>query len=526
MSDQRIGFGAFEPDKPQLINGKESSRALNVIPKAYGYGPMPSQQVQDFGSGATGPSEKPRGAIHGVDDAGNPYNFVGGQTKIEGIRDSALFQNYTRETAPGSGVDVPYTLDGSGRWEFVQVGQNVIAVSRGEETQVFDLSTAVATSRFVAIGNDAPRAATCAQIDQHLFLGQINDRRDGPNPLGVAWPAIGNPYSWPEPGSDIAVAVQSGRQTMPGAGGYVVGIVGGIDVGLILQERRLSRVDYIGGDVMFDINTIEDERGLLIPGLAVPFGRQVLFYAEDGFFVTDFITSSPIGKERVDTYFQGRLDFGFLDRVSATRDPDHTGIYITYASTSSPVAGEPDSILHYDWALNRWTEGDEAIELFARSLPPGDHLDSPPPEDIDADNPTESYDERQSQVGDTKLASYAPLSGGVYPLSSLEGSPLAAEIHTAVIEVTPGLRSRIRRVRPLVSGGAAKISVTSVDDANKASSIANFRPDPEQYVAQEVDGSCPVLVEGRYHIVRTSIPAGGFVDAIGVELEYSKCGRR
>ena len=57
---------------------------------------------------------------------------------------------------------------------------------------------------------------------------------------------------------DLAASVQSDNQTLQGDGGWIQAVTPGSEVGAIFQERAIWRMDYRGGDIVFDV-----ERGVL-----------------------------------------------------------------------------------------------------------------------------------------------------------------------------------------------------------------------------------------------------------------------
>jgi len=324
------------------------------------------------------------------------------------------------------------------------------------------------------------------------------------------------------------VAVQSDSQILEGSGGWVQAVVPGSEVGAIFQEHAIWRMDYVGGDVVFALNRVEPNRGLLVPGLAVPVSRWVFYLSEDGFYLFDYTQSKPIGKDRVNKTFFADLDASYLDRVSAIRDPDQTRIYVLYPGSGNS-GGTPNKMLIYDWALDMFTEANVDAECLTWALTSGANLDSPdtvadpdllgvqtggagspdtlPPGD-------ETFDGRVSPPGALTVGAYDTS----HILSSFTGTALAGTLETGDIEVNPGSRTLVNRVRPIVDSAEATIQVASTGRKNESFAYGAISE-------QDNDGKCPVRVDGRYHRIRTNLPAA-FTNAVGIDVDGRPSGMK
>jgi hypothetical protein len=514
---KRIPYGPWNPDLPQVVNQQGVTTARNVVPRNGGYGPLGSlSQV----TGATALTEYCRGAIGGIDLGGNPYNFAGD------IND--LYQILEGGTDEVSRTTGGYDTGLEGRWEFASFAETIIAVNFGDESQYFDIrgSTKFQNISDLNIAPAVPRARHVGVIDNFLVMGNIYDPVIGNQPGAISWSAINNPLSWPTRGQPGAVAVQSDKQVLEGNGGWVQAVVPGSEVGAIFQENAVWRMDYAGGDVVFSLNRVEPNRGLLIPGLAVPVGRWVFYLSEDGFYLFDYTSSKPIGKDRINTTFFTDFDEDYPDRVSVVRDPDQTRIYLLYPGSGN-TNGTPNKMLIYDWELDMFTDAEIDAEILTWSITPGLTLDSPdtvadpdiigndPGDGSDTDPPgDETFDVRQGASGAVNIGAY----NTSHVLSDFSGPNVAGTLESGDMELQPGWRSFASEGRPIVEGGDATMQVATTSKKNKGFVYGQIKK-------QDDDGKCPLRAEGRYHRFRTNLPAQ-FTSAVGLDVESKVSGRK
>ncbi len=515
---KRIPYGPWMPDLPPVVNQMGLTTANNFVPINGGDGPLAGlTNVTD----ATALDAYARGALGGIDFGGNPYNVAGDKTKLYSV-DSSGATDKSRTSGYDTGL--------AGRWEFAIFGQTIFATNFNNDLQFIEANhLALAAKKFsnvsdLAVAPAVPRARHLGVIDNFLVLGNIFDPVIGNQPGAISWSAINNPLSWPTRGTDGAVAVQSDHQILEGNGGWVQAVTSGSEVGAIFQEHAIWRMDYVGGDVVFALRRVEPNRGLLIPGLAVPVSRWVFYLSEDGFYLFDYTQSKPIGKDRINKTFFDDYDADFPDRVTAIRDPDQTRIYTLYPGAGN-VGGEPNKMLIYDWALDLFTEAEVTAQVLTWALISGADLDSP---DIPVTDPDilgtgipdvgppgdETFDIRISPPGSLTLGAYDTSN----ILSSFTGSNLTGTLETGDIEVAPGSRFFVNEVRPIVDSSDATIQIAATARKNESFVFG-------QISSQDDDGKCPVRVDGRYHRFRTNLPPA-FTNAVGMDINGRVSGRK
>ena len=139
-----------------------------------------------------------------------------------------------------------------------------------------------------AIGSGA---RTCGTIRDFVVIG---------NGYNIQWSAIGDPTDWPTPATDDARSKQSGKQSMINKFGIVTGVVGGDFFGYVFQERAITKMTYVGGDVVFTFDTFEEGRGSFNMNRYEIIDDKVFFESDFGYHVLEQGVISNIGFGKVD----------------------------------------------------------------------------------------------------------------------------------------------------------------------------------------------------------------------------------
>ena len=112
----------------------------------------------------------------------------------------------------------------------------------------------------------------------------------------VRWSAINDETDWTE-----NVNTQSDYQDIPD-GGQIMGIRGG-EFGLVLLERSIHRMTYVGTPFIFQFDNISRNKGCMASGSIVQYQGITFFLSDDGFYMCDGQQVTPIGAEKVDRFF-------------------------------------------------------------------------------------------------------------------------------------------------------------------------------------------------------------------------------
>lgn len=490
----RVSFGEWLPDLPAVSN-PGLLEAYNCVPARVGYGPMPKFVQTPFDA----ISDRCRGSIAVIDESAIPFVFAGTGTKLHRLGPSG-----TQDVSQAG----DYALAAEARWELIKFGEDVLAVSLDHNPQFFNLGT----SALFADLPGAPKAKHAGVIGNQVFLGNLDDAVAGRMPNGVHWSASDNMFGWPTPGSDAAAAVLSGRRELRGNGGRVQVVAGGAEVGAVFQESVIWRVDFVGGDVMYEFIPVEPDFGSLIPGLAVPFGRRIFYIHSDGVRTFNYSSSDPIGHERVDRFLLGDLDQAYLARVSFASDPRSKRIAIAYPGAGN-TAGLPNRILLWDWGLDKFSLVNVEIEALANAAPQGTHLDAMTEPSID--DMVTSFDTPQASAKDLTFGAF----DAMHKLGQFSGAGMDATFTTGDIEHAPGKRSFVQGVRPIVDGASATAAVAPKGTRQDATIFG------DQIVQTVATGLCDMRADGRYHRYRIAAPSG-WESCVGIEVEVEEAGMR
>lgn len=476
-----IPFAEFAPDQPRLESGA-SGHVLNVVPlTVQSYGPLPA--LAPIGGALDG---RCQGAASFRGPDGTILNVAGDAAKLYRW-DGAQWNDATR-------LSGPYGTASDQGWSFTQFGGQVIAANGIDAPQVITIAS---PSPFQTL-DGAPTARFAATVRDFVMLGQLATDQSA-----VHWSGLNDINAW-LPGTD-----QSDSQAFPD-GGRVTGIVGG-QYAVIFQETAIRRGTYVGPDLIFQFDPISTERGCAAAGSIASYQQLIFFLAADGFFLlSGGEAERPIGDQKVDAWFWSNVNEEHLHRVTASIDPSRK-LYIVAFPSSGSSTGAPDTLLIYNWTIDRWSRAEVDVELLCRMMNKlGQTLDS-----LDAIYP--DLDAIPLSL-DSALLTGSPLAklgafGRDKRMAFFEGSNLAAEIDTIEARIHVGGRSFVGDVRPLVDGGTLAIRIGTRERAN----------DPVQWgpeVAQNAVGSCPVRSSARFHRARIKVAAGAsWSHAQGIDLE-------
>ncbi|MDE2100409.1 MAG: hypothetical protein KGL39_24365 [Patescibacteria group bacterium] len=340
----------------------------------------------------------------------------------------------------------------------------------------------------------APKARYIDVAKGFLIAGNTYDETYGAQPQRVWWSALNDPTNWPTPGTTTAATYQSSYNDLLGNGGWITGVVGNLgtaDVAVFL-EREVWRGVYSGPPLTFEWFPAEGVRGTRAPNSLVHMGPFVYYLGEDGFYVFDGTSSQSIGAEKVDKTFFSKLDQNYFDRIYGAADPLNKVIYWVYPSVSAN--GIPDSVLIYNWFLQKWSSASLNIEVLMRAQTFGYTLDSVPGT---FDQWSVPFDSRQWTGGSIIFAGF----DNTHSLAFFNGPSLEATIETTETSPFDGYYAQLTDCRPLIDGGTPTVSfgyrnrLIDTQVYNSGTTINSI-------------GTCPQIVNGKYLRGKIVIPAG------------------
>ena len=479
MATSRITFGEWTPDQPGISNGLR--RAENVYSKLIGYGGIPS--VVDYSLAA---SENLNNIVAGKTTTGVTSLFAGGDTKLFKLDSGTLVLNNVSKSGN-------YSTATDERWRFTQFGSVIIAANGQAKIQGYNLNS---SSLFADLAADAPTSKYVTVVRDFVVSGY---------PVGypnrVQWAALGDESSWTP-----SATTQADFQDIPD-GGSIVGVTGG-EYGLILMDRSIHRMSYVGSPLIFQFDNISRNLGCYEANSIIQYGGTTFFLGDDGFYACDGQQIIPIGNEKINRFFFDNVDEGTLYLMSAAVDPTKKLIIWAYASNSSAT---PDSLLIYNYQTQRWTSGTTTVDRIASTSTPAVTLEGM---DVygNLDTILTSFDSRLWLGGRLLLAG---VDGA--KIVTFSGANATAYIETGDIEV-PGSTSSITLVKPTVEGGSGSVALLSRRLLTESTVFGS-------QTAADAENRVSVRGVGRYHRLQLT-PTGSWTSAVGMDIDLSPLGTR
>lgn len=377
-------------------------------------------------------------------------------------------------------------------WKFAQFDNLVIAADPSNAAQVKTLNASTSFT-LLATSGTAPPANAIGVVGRFVVLGSFTGTVA--DTATIQWSAIDSPRNWPTPGTSTAVATQSGKQVMPAELGAVTGVYGTDQFGVVFQTGGISRMTYIGGDIVFQFNLIDNVIGSPFPKGIVKVGGLVYFPSRFGFHATDGVSVHPIGKGKVDEYFAESLDWNQATHVTAGYDRKRDLIYWAYP-TSSATSGRPNKVLIFHRPSGRWTSADQELWAIGRG----------------------ESGNRPSSGATQDLYSFDRF----FILSQFNASAGSATFTTAEMEHNRGGYSLVQGVKPLVQGTAPAVTVAigTRNDQNPANLTYTAAR-----TATASTGFADFRSSARYHRARITV-TGEFESATGIEWQAAPQGAR
>ena len=470
-------FGEWKPDQPPHLQDGLLT-ADGVYPIANGYAPLPSF------------SPAPNGTLSGTcigagayRAAGDVWLFAADATDIY-IYGAGGYTSVKVGLASSAGIGV----------RFCPYNNLMLAANGADAIQKFDPASPSAMSNLDAA---APIARFLAVVRGFVVAGHCDN-----DPLRIAWSDNGDPAEW------TAGSGEAGFQILS-TGGDITGIVGG-EYGLIFQENRIVRMSYTADDAIWQFDEIATDVGCVAPWSLATYGRLSFFLSNKGFMACDGVSVEAIGSEKVDRTFLAMLDRAYLDNMSAAIDPRNSLLIVTVPS-SNPAT----QVFLYQFALQRWTTASIMAERIFPALSQSVGL--------------EALDAIYGGLDSIPLALDSALFRGGYPLlmmfdgthrlGTLSGPNMAATLMDARKELFPGLRARIRSVRPLCDAAEPVVSI-SCSDAH------SDMPGEAMYTTRSAGGFVRTRQSCNLSAVKLAIPAGvSWSYAQGYDIEAVPGGR-
>ena len=471
MANSIVALPPFLPD--QNANSGGLNTANNVYPRTDGYGPINALASMSD-------------AMGGTFKGGMSFIAGDGQSYLLAATDSALLRYSSGAWTTLASLAV------TAHWRFTQFGNYAIGVN-GATTKVVDLIAGTASTL-----TGAPAGTSIAVVGDYVVVGQASG-----DLLGVYTSAFNDHTGW-TPGVNGATI-----QPML-TGGEVMGLAGG-EYGVILQRSRLVRMSRTGDALApFQYDEITPNVGCAAKSSVVQVGRTVFFLSDRGFMaLEDGQQVRPIGSEKVDRTFQGRVSRDDYERMFTAVDPQNKLVMWC-------IPGSPGSLWIYNFELDRWSTASMAIDGVFSGFTSSMTLEAVSALYPDIDAMPYSLDDPRFSGGNPRLYGVAS-----QMLSTFTGATLQASFQFSFQEFSKGHVTRMRSVRPvgdMVSGQSFTLDCRArLGDAPNIKTAGALRD----------SGIMPVRCSGRYMLPAWTIDAGAsWSYAQGVTFEYEAGGER
>lgn len=487
-----LPFGEYRPDLTDY-RGQYSKTIQNVLPRGDGYGPFPSI-VAAFDA-LVGPC---RGMFVARKADGSIVVFAATINNIYKLDNTDL--SWDEVSKDGNDYS---DLSAGHQWQFRQFNNFVFAVQQNVTPQVFNLTS---SSEFDDLGGSPPNAAYISIVNRFVVLSGLQS----PNATRIQWSGLNATTTW------TSGVSQSDFQDLAD-GGRVYGVAGG-ELGVILQEGSIRRMTYApGSPYIFGIDRISSEDGILAPYALIEAGDRIFFPSPQGFkMMTPGGYPQPIGKDKVDRTFLADYDFDHPEFFIGAHDPRTQVVFWAYKSNSSAAAAF-DTILCYDWGLDRWTKIAAVGQYIAPLSRPGltlENIDTVYGSNIDLLTEPSSFD-------DISLGSRVQL--GVVNADAEMGFFTGPNLEATLVTAEQGddnQRFRVRGLRPVTDASDAACSLILRETIQGGETVT------EESTTNSI-GICEQNAAARLARAKVRIPEGSeWTFATGVEPQFIAVGRR
>lgn len=475
MATNRVTLGEWLPDQPGVVGAL--TNAKNVYPRQVGYGPFPAEE--NYSNNA---DQALNSVFAAVGTDGNTNVFAGGNTKLFKLDGSTLDLDDVSAT----------TYSSTQVWKFTQFGNVVIAANGVNTLQAYNLTT---TGNFANLSSDAPKSKFVTVVRDFVVGAHNPDQK-----FRVNWSGIGDETVWTTTSTS-----QSDFQDIPD-GGAIQGITGG-EFGLVLLERSIVRMSYVGTPLIFQFDNIARNIGCFEPNSVVQWQGVTYFLADDGFYACNGQQVIPIGAEKVNRYFFDNSEESLFSSMSAAIDPVKNLVIWGFKSTNDDYR-----LLIYSITTKRWSYAATNVSGIATSAVPGVTLEGLDTYSASIDALQTSLDSRLWLGGKVNLVGFSS-----NKIVTFSGPSKTATIDTSDLETTYN-KSMITLARPIVDSGSGSVAIASRQ-------LLSEQPTFGSYTPADLEGRVGLRSLGRFH--RLSLqPSGNWTSAIAVDIEIQQAGMR
>jgi hypothetical protein len=479
MATTKLTFGEWMPDQPSVSGALTDAK--NVVSLAIGYGPFPTPVTFSSSNAA----ENLTSLYAAKKPDGNTELFAAGASKIYTVSGVGTITQ----------VKTGMTTGAADRVRFTQFGKVVISANNADRLQAWTLGT---STSFADLSATAPIAKFITVVRDFVVCANLLETTQ--QQYRVRWSAINDETDWTE-----NVNTQSDYQDIPD-GGQIVGIRGG-EFGLVLLERAIHRMTYVGTPFIFQFDNISRGKGCMVSGSIAQYQGVTFFLSDDGFYLCDGQNVTAIGAEKVDRYFLQDASEADYGSMSAAVDPIRKLVIWNYKS----VNGTRNLII-YNFKTQKWTYGDAGTDFLAEASTSSVTLEQLDSISASIDALTTSLDS-QLYVGGKYFL------GGTLAtrVMTYTGASQTGVIATGDLDI--GANSVVTLARPIVDNGSATVAIASRTLLNQGVSFNTA-------VAASTENRVPLRSAGRYHRLKVTPTGDNWNNAISVDVDVTPQGVR
>jgi len=469
-----IDFGEWMPDQAGITGAIQE--AYNVVPQAIGYAPLPN--AVDL----SGAASENLTNVFATKFGGTTTLFAAGTTKLFKFDSTDLSLDDVSKSGGYTTAD---------RFYFTQFGQRLIAANGNAKLQAWDLGSSTA---FADLDAAAPTAKYVTVIRDFVVAANTSS-----SPSTVYWSDINDETDWTS-----GATSQSDSQLIPD-GGDIRGITGG-EFGIVLLEKAISRMSYVGAPLFFQFDTIAKNIGCYEANSVAQFGNLTFFLADDGFYVCDGQSVSPIGAEKIDRFFFNNVDQSKLNEMSATVDTIRKLVIWQFTDIFACKR-----LMIYNWQSKKWSEGETDTNYLAPIASAGITLEAL---DVygNVDTINTSFDSRLWAGG--KFVSAGTRGAKIVTFT---GQPKTGYITSS--DIGNGSQSIITLAKPKIDNGTSTVAVYSRN-------LLTETPTFGTPTASDSENRVSLRSSGNYHRVRVYPVGANWKNAVGVDVTIVPTGGR
>ena len=479
MATQRIPFGEWMPDQPGITGALTDAK--NCVSQAVGYGPFP--QAVAFSAAA---SENLTSLFASKQPDGVTKLFAAGRTKIFTVSGVGAVTQ----------VNTGYTTSASERFRFTQFGDVVIATDNSSKLQAWTLGT---STTFADLAASAPVAKYVTVVRDFVVTANTFESSKQEQ-YRVRWSGINDESTWTPTATN-----QADFQDIAD-GGQIMGIRGG-EFGLILLERGIQRMSYIGSPLIFQFDNISRNKGCMVSGSVAQYQGVTFFLSDDGFYMCDGQQVIPIGTEKIDRWFLDDVSENDYGTMSSAVDPSRKLILWNYKSKDGSR-----KLIMYNFNTKKWTYADAGTDFISDASSSSSTLE-------EVDSLSASIDALETPLDSILFAGGKYFLGGTLATKVITytGTPMTARIHTGDIET--GGQSVVTLARPQVDQGSATVAVASRRLLSENVTFGTA-------VAASDDNRVSLRGSGKYHRIEVNPTGSRWKSAVAVDVDIAPMGVR